>query len=92
MKQPLLQAGTFVLKGPSDESSLKPCLKWIAGILPPWAPAAMVSAPRGRVALPDGLTFDFETFDPLPLQDCTRARQECRASLASHFLIHLSSN
>jgi hypothetical protein len=87
----------------------KPLLHGTAGILPAWAPAAMVSAPRGRVALPDGLdqddpanvknslalrllTFDFETFDPLPLQDCRRARQECRASLASHFLIHLSSN
>jgi hypothetical protein len=44
MKKPLLQAGTFVLKGPSDESSLKPCLKWTAGILPAWARAAMVSA------------------------------------------------
>ena len=91
MKPPLLQAGTFVLKGPSYELSLKPLLQRIAGILPAWAPAAMVSAPRGRVALPDGPTFDFETFDALPLHRCRRARQECRASLASRLFILLSS-
>jgi hypothetical protein len=46
-------AGTFVSKGPWAEAHLnKRLLQGSAGILPALAPAAIVSALRGRIALP----------------------------------------
>ena len=59
---------------------------WLGHPVPgrPWSVPLHVLRRESR----SRLLFDFESFAPLPLHRCRRARQECRASLASHFFIH----